>query len=195
MSKFYCGIGHKWCKFCRKVKTKNKGKTTVCMYCKVGLSFLDKCPRIAEIETVRFYELVRSVDFDDAFSHIVKWWPTQKNCRDGYLGVYNKLCKMKPRWPKLGDMMISVDKEEWDGEIYPNVSGIYRNTNQKFGIEFTPWKDWISMYITTETITNFTHEEIVGACLWEMTYHGFDEISIQQNLTNLYDSIEEIKKN
>lgn len=193
MSKFYCGVGHKWCKFCRNVKTDGKKKTSVCIYSKKELSTLDECPRLDEIKTLQFHDLLQTVDFDKVFDHIIDWWPEQKKNEEGYRKVYDKLQKIKPRWPKLGDMRIVIEKEEWDGKVYPNVSGRYPTKDLNYGIEFTSWEEWISMYFTEETLTTFTHEEIVGACLYEMTFYGFDDTDVQQALNEMYNEVEEIR--
>jgi hypothetical protein len=193
MSKFYCERGHKWCKFCHNIKKSKTEKIPVCTYCQKEIENTDKCPRLAEIETVRFSEMIRNIDFDKAFAHLINWWPDQEPARGKYLEVFNKLCKMKPNWHKLGDLMIAVDKEYWDGKIYPNVSGRYPNIDQNFGIEFIPWIEWVSMYFTEETLASFTCEEIIGACLWEMTFNGFDENTIRGTLTKMRNNIEEMR--
>lgn len=190
MRKFYCNLGHKWCKYCRNIKTTdNKEKTPICVYCKNNIACMHKCPRLAEIETVRFSEMARNVDFDKAFACIVAWYPNQANEYASYKKVYDTICKMNPNWHKLGDMLISVAKEDWDGKFYPNVSGV-TTSKQNYGIEFVPWKNWISMWFTQDTLDTFTHEEIVGACLWEMTYNGFDEQTIDETRTSLEKEVE-----
>lgn len=71
-------------------------------------------------------------------------------------------------------------------------------TNIKYGIEFCPWKDWVSMYITQDSLDNFTKEDIVAACLHEMTFFGFTDSEVQaevKKLQDLKDSIEECKNN
>jgi len=180
MSKFYCDLGHKWCKYCHKIK---KTQTQICNYNKNKITDMENCPRLLEIKTMRFSEMLQKVDFDKAFSHIIKWYPNQVDSYDSYKNVYNKIKTMTPNWPKLGDTMISVEKEEWGGKDYPLVHG--KQNNQYYGLEFLPWKNWISMSFTEDTLNIFTPEEIVGACLWEMTFDGFDEETIKNKLENL----------
>lgn len=186
MSKFYCDLGHKWCRYCRNIKDAGE-KTQICNYNKNKITDMENCPRLLEIKTIRFSEMLQEVDFDKAFSHIIEWYPDQSGGYDLYKKVYDKIQNMTPNFPKLGDMMISIYRENWEGKYYPSVHG--KRNNQDYGLEFLPWKNWISMSFTEDTLNIFTPEEIVGACLWEMTYNGFDEETIENKLEELRSAI------
>ena len=51
------------------------------------------------------------------------------------------------------------------------------------------------MSFTKDTLNIFTPEEIIGACLWEMTYSGFDEKTIKNSLEELESAIPKVEKN
>lgn len=191
MSKFYCNLGHKWCRYCRNIK--DVGKTQICNYNKNKITDMENCPRLLEIKTIRFSEMLQEVDFDKAFSHIIEWYPNQADCYDLYKKVYDKIQNMTPNFPKLGDTRISIDRENWEGKYYPSVHG--KRNNQYYGLEFLPWKNWISMSFTEDTLKTFTPEEIIGACLYEMTYNGFDEETIENKLEELRNAIPKTEKN
>lgn len=186
MGKNFCQIGSKWCKFCRRGN---------CDFSKTPTESLANCPRIEAIKTTNLSTLVNAVDFETVFNSICKWWPNQISNRLGYQDVYNLIKTYTPTEIKnLNDLFIEVDIVEEDDEPWLSVSGVsLSNRYKKFGIEFTPWKDWVSMNVTSETLARLPIEDIVGACLYEMTFFGFSEEDPENNLQRLKNSIDEIK--
>ena len=92
---------------------------------------------------------------------------------------------------------VDVTKDFFDDKKYIDVSGVqvFNSTNIKYGIEFCPWKEWVSMYITQDSLDNFTKEDIVAACLYEMTFFGFTDSEVQTEVKKLQESYEEMKIN
>jgi len=183
MGKNFCKVEGKWCKFLRR---------GVCNYCNADITTISRCPRVESIETIRFCDLLSEVEFEDVFSHIYDWYENQRNCKEAYLKVFNNIRSMKPKKHNLDDLFISVEATEEDGEIYPDVYGhtvVGSNAGRNYCIEFVEWNDWISMYITKETLNTFTKEQIVAACMYEMTFSGFEEEKVQETLKRMTDSI------
>jgi hypothetical protein len=48
-----------------------------------------------------------------------------------------------------------------------------------FGLDFKPWNEWLGMHLEPNSLEQFSHDEIVAHCLWEMTFYGFDQTTIQ----------------
>ena len=182
MNKKYCNIEHKWCKY---------NKKGYCMYCDTLLTDVKRCPRLAEIETVRFSEILKTVKFDDVFATITKWFKDQEKSIEGYRNVFNTLLEMTPMKHNLTDLFINVEKVvEEDGE-WLNVDGYTFDMKKHYSIEFEPWVNWVSMFVTQETLDNFTMEEICGAALYEMTWWGFDENTVIDNYNKIIESANE----
>ena len=107
----------------------------------------------------------------------------------GYETVFEKLLLMHP---EESDMTIVVKtvKNDFDGEEYVDVSGKYKypkNEEEELShaIEFTPWKQWLDMDISAESLKDFTELEILAHCLYEMTFVGFEEEEIQEEWNDL----------
>jgi hypothetical protein len=49
----------------------------------------------------------------------------------------------------------------------------------RFALDLTPWEEWLGMGIAPETLETFQPAEIAAHCLWEMTWHGFDQAKTQ----------------
>jgi hypothetical protein len=67
------------------------------------------------------------------------------------------------------------------------------NEEISWGIEFEPWDIWLGMSIDEDTLKEFTKEEIVTHCLWEMTFCGYDQEDIQEQMNELQDRVKEIE--
>lgn len=187
MGKNYCKVDKKWCKYLRR---------GICNFNNTSLKYINRCPRLYEIETVRLFELIKEVDFNLVFTHIYNWYKNQRNCSKSYYYVFNKCLSMTPKKHKFDDLFIDISIFLYCGKEYPDVSGvniINKQDKKKYGLEYIRWVDWISMFVTKETLSIFTKEEIVAACLYEMTFYGFDEDTIEANENKLLKSIEETR--
>ena len=173
MGKNFCRVEGKWCKLLRR---------GVCGENKTDLNQVNRCPRLAKIETKRLADLLKEVSFDPVFYKLCHWFNNQEDSRNGYESVFNKLILMSPKRHKLDDLFIEVRiVKETDDNDWLNVSGVkvLGKSTTKYGIEFEPWRDWISSFITQETLDSLEKEDIVAACLYEMTFFGFEEQRVQ----------------
>lgn len=166
MSKKYCNVGKKWCKFLRK---------GVCNFSDCELCDIVKCPRIAEIETATLYDLIREVSFDEVFSN-----------------AFNELLNKKQNKKHcIGDLFIEVVIEEDDDENYLDVCGLNIRNGNRYGIELCKWSDWVTMFITKGTLDRLSKEDIVAGCLYEMTFFGFSEKSVMEQLNKMENAYKE----
>lgn len=189
MGKNFCRVEWKWCKFLKHDGT--------CAYCNSEAAGLSGCPRIKEMETKCFHDAVLSVEFDNVFAALCKFYPDQEKNRSGYKDVFSKLRLMAPAHHRLDDLYINIEKYVEDGVDCVDVSGVNpRKTNGKrYAMDLSSWTVWNSMFITQETLDTFTAEEIVAACLYEMTFFGFEENSAQKMRNEMFKAFEEIKEN
>lgn len=184
MGKNFCNVGHKWCKL---------AKRGVCLVSNADIETMAKCPRIAQIETRTLKDVLRESDFESAFTELLKSFPNEERSREKYKEVYHKLLKLKPRKThNLSDLFIDVDNEDGYFDVYGRHP--CGNSNVRYGLEFCPWRDWVSMFITQSTLDKFTPNEIVGACLYEMTFDGFSNQQVQAARDRLIKNFEELKE-
>jgi hypothetical protein len=64
----------------------------------------------------------------------------------------------------------------------------------KYALDFTPWEEWLGMQIDPSTLLEFSESEIIAHCLWEMTFHGFEQNKIQTKVAELRSQSEAIKE-
>ena len=175
MGKKFCYVGDKWCKYLKK---------EVCNFNKTNLTDLNECPRIESLQTKTLSDLLHEVNFEDVFVELIRWFPHQENNKEGYRKVFDTLLEKSTRKHELGDLFIEVKEVESEG--YLNISGVDRNREYpKYSLEFSPWEDWITLFITKNTLEKLSKETIVASCLFEMTFHGFTEKEIMTKLEEL----------
>ena len=184
MGKKYCDIGEKWCKFLRH---------NLCDKAKCSIKDIGKCPRLVEIETISLYDLLKEVNFESVFKVLCQWYDDQERNKEGYLNVFNTLLSMTPLKHNLSDLFINIESINEDGEEWLYVNGVNIYNKHHYGIEFESWNKWISMFITQKSLDIFPKEDIVAGCLYEMTFHGFNENTVIETKEKLFNICKEAK--
>lgn len=88
----------------------------------------------------------------------------------------------------------ALNLEQADFQHFQNkVNDEYANAETNFSITFHPWEKWLGMQIDGSTLEKFTASHIAAHCIWDMTFHGFEQWQIQETLYELKRRIEEIE--
>ena len=146
---------------------------------------------------MNFKNLIQGNSWLSVAEILVKLYPDQKDSLQSYEEVYEKL-KFMPEEDSDLSIEIEYQTDDFDGAEYVSVSGKYddpKNEEETFSqaIEFEPWKKWLGMNITSESLASFSELEIIAYCLFEMTFVGFEEEDIQQELIKLEQEMEDYK--
>src|SRR5690554_797093 len=115
-------------------------------------------------------------------SVFLKTYPEAEASMAGYQQVFEKLMKMDS---EAGNFSIIVKTVISDDDHYVDVSGIHTHPKTKEdqypqGLELTPWWQWLGMEISKESLQEFSEQEIIVHCLYEMTFEGFSEDAIEK---------------
>jgi N-acetylglutamate synthase-like GNAT family acetyltransferase len=155
---------------------------------------------IIALNKMKFKDLIRKNSWSSIEIRLLDFFPKEKSRISAYEEVFLKLQIMQE---KESNMLIVLDKE-YDSDApngyYVGVSGRKKdNTKDEpkmtplYAIEFTPWDEWLSMEIDSNTISEFTEHDIIAHCLYEMTFIGFDEMKIQGKLNQLTKTAEAVE--
>lgn len=188
MSKNHCNVEHKWCKYCNQHGCN-------CVLLGTLTKNIRKCPKRIAKETVSFRDILKSVSFNDIMTEMIKYWPDQESSRNGYLKVYTRLLTIKGVKTNL---IIDIKEVINNGYKYLDVAAHrYDDKNRRgyLAIEFTPWNEWVTMQISAESLNNLSYAQIAAACLWELTFVGFNETIIQTEHSRLIKAFDSIKTN
>jgi len=154
---------------------------------------------------MKFRELVDKYVWDDVWPVLLQLYPNEEKSLDGYRQVYETLRALSPADTKLR-ICIETVTDDFDGETYEDVSGKDGTTRREtapetewdgeqgngeasFGIEFTDWAEWLGMEIDPETVARYSELEIIGHCLWEMTFFGFSEEKIRKFMDDMEEGV------
>lgn len=142
-----------------------------------------------------FKELVQANTWPTISALFLEIYPEAEKNMEGYKIVFEKLTLMDPQETDMS-IVVTNEKDDFGGEEYIDVSGLYNNPKNdeehySQGIEFTPWREWLGMDISQESLNAFSEEEIIVHCLYEMTYVGFSEEEIQKVINRIENSSKE----
>ena len=142
-----------------------------------------------------FKQLLKTHTWARISSVFLEIYPEEEEDLESYRTVYEKLAVMSP---EETDMSIVITHEKDDEEEYIDVSGLYNNPknleeNYSQAIEYSPWREWLGMDISAESLVDFSELEIIVHCLYEMTYVGFEEEAIQEVINRLEKDKEDYK--
>jgi hypothetical protein len=156
---------------------------------------------------MKFKDLIDKYAWDDAQAALLRLYPDEEKSIEGYQQVYEALRSLSPAETKMRICIESVTSD-LDGETYVDVSGKdgrtrreaspevdwddeQGNKEESFGIEFSDWAEWLGMEIDAETAPRYSELEIIGHCLWEMTFFGYT----QEKIKGVMDDIQEHARN
>lgn len=160
---------------------------------------------------MKFKELIDKYNWDDVRSTLLQLYSNQEKNIEGYEQIFEELRTLEPVETKLRIVIEDVF-DEYDKKYYVDVSGkdgtlnkesepeYFKNDevcNQEisYGIEFTDWAQWLVMDIDPESLLKYSGLDIIGHCLWEMTFYGFTQENIKETIDEIDKSAEEARNN
>jgi hypothetical protein len=113
----------------------------------------------------------------------------------------------KENWRKVFATLQSIEPVQdcdMSLRVVPgDVSGYYDEEAQQMNPEYTshmysltatPWRVWLGMEVDEDTMKNMSVAEIIGNCIYEMTWWGYDEETIRKNIEERFKHHEEEKE-
>lgn len=147
---------------------------------------------------MNLHELIRTNDWLSVELILVDLYPDQEKGIKAYKKVFHKLREMTPNESDIQIVLEQCFDEETNEESYVDVSGQKPvadnfNVTESLGIEFVPWSEWLGMSIYPGALKEFSELEIISHCLYEMTFFGFDEEKIQEQISSWENTIDDYK--
>ena len=113
----------------------------------------------------------------------------------------------KENWRKVFATLQSMEPDhdcDMSLRVVPgDVSGYYDEEAQQKNPEYTshmysltsaPWREWLGMEVDEDTLNNMSVADILGNCIYEMTWWGYDEETIRKNIEERFNRHEEEKE-
>ncbi|OYU85361.1 MAG: hypothetical protein CFE24_02340 [Flavobacterium sp. BFFFF2] len=143
---------------------------------------------------MNFQQLVKSHNWLSIEMTLLTLYPDQIEIINAYKDVFETIQTLEP---VENDMLIVLKEcqndpfdDTEDTTFYIDVSGrklgIDPNSfTNSYAIEFESWEKWLGMEIAPETLMNFNELEIISHCLYEMTFCGYEQDEIQEQLESI----------
>ena len=133
-----------------------------------------------------FYELLNQCDIEFAISLFLEMCVNSPDIKHTEEAVRSAVADMKKLEAKKSDCEIlgieRIESLDEDDEDYDAAYMYNTNENIKYGFEVAPW-DWTLGYMVDETsLSLHGSERFVALVLWEMTWFGYDEETIQEHI-------------
>jgi tetratricopeptide (TPR) repeat protein len=148
---------------------------------------------ISKSRKVKFAALVKRCKWEDIEPVFIKEYPKWETQTSIYSAIFKQLQNLTPVEDQY-DMSIHIRK---DGSNHVNA---YKNHPQTpeddiaYGIEISPWEECLGMDIAGTTIEDYSDEEIISHCLWEITFYGYSQKSIQKKADGWRNTRKEIQE-
>lgn len=147
---------------------------------------------------MKLLELIKTNDWQSVELILGSVYPDQEKSIEAYAEVFQKLRQMTPTEIDTQIVLQQCFDDETGEESYVHVSGREpfpdeSNPTGMVAIQFVPWSEWLGMTIDRDTLKEFNQLEIISHCLYEMTFMGYDEETIQQYLADMEKSVEDFK--
>lgn len=126
------------------------------------------------------------------WKRLVILYPDQKESEEIYRVVFQQLQLLNPSQTDL-ILVLEEKANELNPTPYIDVSGKRINETMGYALEFSPWENWLGMELDKITLREFSDYDIVAHCLYEMTFIGYSQDEIKQQLEELNSTVDEIK--
>jgi hypothetical protein len=157
---------------------------------------------------MRFAELIQTTHWKNIQRALLEAYPDLDTA--GYKHVFTQLRTLEPVENTMRICLIWIEPNNEGDERYVDVNGMdgtrfkalekssmiaaaaQESTDDRevtYGLDFKPWNEWLGMNLEPDSLAQFSHEEIVAHCLWEMTFYSFDQTTIQAVLEKLNEMI------
>ena len=78
--------------------------------------------------------------------------------------------------------IIIIEKVQTNIEIYDRVYLFDMSEKMNYGLELKPWPNTLGCLVDESSLSFYGYEKYAALVLWEMTWFGFDEETIQERM-------------
>ena len=112
-------------------------------------------------------------------------YPNQKRSISGYENVYKKLRSKPVLKSSMTLYCDTIEPQFKDDEVSYDIYGVNGTKNkdgelEKYSLSLFKWSEWLGVALSDQILKNYTKEQIISLCLFEMTFHGFLESDVRK---------------
>ncbi len=131
---------------------------------------------------MKLNDLFKKIAIEDILKRMTELYPSQNN-EEGYRKAYSYILKLKPL--DTSDITVCINHVKECSYEWEHVNGETDLLEFPMGLQFMAWNKWLASEINQEALDNYGELDTVTHCLWEMTFNGFDEETIQNSVKEM----------
>lgn len=131
-----------------------------------------------------FYKVLELCNEDiliDEFLKLCEDSPNITNTKEKFISFLNTLKKAEPNISDKITIFIE-QTEAFDGSFYDAVYALCDDDSEKYGLMANPWADTLGYLTDKNSVEKYGAEIYTAFVLWEMTWLGFDEDTVQKRV-------------
>ncbi|MDR1895941.1 MAG: tetratricopeptide repeat protein [Prevotellaceae bacterium] len=149
--------------------------------------------KISKSRKAKLATLVKRYKWEDIEPVFIEEYQGWKKAANVYGLIFHQLQNITP----------VEDRDDMSIHIHPNEHNhvdAYKNhpqtpeEDQAYGLSIAPWGDWLGIDIAGTTIEDYSDEEIISHCLWEMTFFGYSQKTVQKTVDGWQNAEKEIQE-
>lgn len=141
---------------------------------------------------IKFRDVLFETLWIDVEESLLDLYPDPSENIEGYRQVYEELNSLEPSDNEDNcTIVIELQYDDIEKKNYYSVSGLI--DGMTYGIEFSPWEEWLGYYVDENLLKEMSKEEIVAHCLYEMTWAGFTQKDIKERVDEIEQVIQDYK--
>jgi tetratricopeptide (TPR) repeat protein len=148
---------------------------------------------ISKSRKAKFAELIKKYTWATVEPVFIKEYPKWKKATNDYDLIFRQLQNLTTVKGR-DDMTIHI---HYDGHIDIRAYENHPQTpedDKGYGITITPWEECLGMDVAGTTIEDYSDEEIISHCLWEITFYGYSQETIKKTVDEWRNVEKEIKE-
>ena len=143
---------------------------------------------------MKFIELIKQVDINEVIDYLVTEKDELASSRDGYLSVYFRLLELPVEETTYKIYLVNQKGYSDENDDYIDVLGYDTEDGVSYSLSFTSWSCWLGSEVVEKSLNSFGAVVFVANCLYDMTFMGFSEENIQNELDILKDRVKEVEE-
>lgn len=141
-----------------------------------------------------FKDIVIKYSWKDVQEKLFNLFPDQQKNVNRYEHVFLELKRLEKETNKDNSVIIlKTEIDTYDDSEYLSVSSVKPNDLSTYAIEFCRWEEWLGFYCNQEDLDKHGELKFLSHCLWEMTFCGFTQEDVQEEVEELKRRAEDVE--
>ena len=131
-----------------------------------------------------FYEVLQTCDeklLTEEFLKLCTNSPDLHRTREVFTEFLKNISSLAPEFSDEWTIFMTPE-QDIDGQNYFHVYARNAHDPENFSFMITPWKEVLGWIVSPESLSSFDKEVLTAAVLWEITWFGYDEETIQERV-------------